>query len=205
MSLFVDKYRPNSMEKLEIHEEINEQLSTLVQSGDLPHLLFCGPNGAGKKTRISVTLKEIFGNAADKLKVEQKTWDFQLPSRKIKVDVTMVSSIYHIEITPADAGIRDSLVVQRVIKEIASSIPLDSTTNQKTFKVVVLNEVDRLSKNAQHALRRTMEKYSSTCRIILNCTHSSKIIEPLRSRCLLWQHSKHRNSERDIGFPIFFP
>ena len=50
--------------------------------------------------------------------------------------------------------------------------------------IVLLTEVDRLSKQAQAGLRRTMEKYSSQCRIILMCNSPSKIIEPVRSRCL---------------------
>lgn len=50
--------------------------------------------------------------------------------------------------------------------------------------MVVLNEVDKLTKGAQHALRRTMEKYMSSCRLILCCNSSTKVIEPLRSRCL---------------------
>ncbi|MCO5576695.1 hypothetical protein L7F22_030510 [Adiantum nelumboides] len=50
--------------------------------------------------------------------------------------------------------------------------------------VLVLNEVDRLSKEAQHSLRRTMEKYSSACRLILCCNSASKVIEAVRSRCL---------------------
>jgi len=45
-------------------------------------------------------------------------------------------------------------------------------------------EVDRLSRQAQAALRRTMEKYTATCRLILCCTSASKVIEPVRSRCL---------------------
>jgi replication factor C subunit 3/5 len=51
--------------------------------------------------------------------------------------------------------------------------------------VVILNEADSLSKDAQHALRRTMEKYMANLRVILCCTSTSKIISPIRSRCLL--------------------
>jgi replication factor C subunit 3/5 len=53
-----------------------------------------------------------------------------------------------------------------------------------TTAVLVLNEVDKLSREAQHSLRRTMEKYSSSCRLILCCNSSSKVTEAVRSRCL---------------------
>ena len=55
---------------------------------------------------------------------------------------------------------------------------------QKVFKVVVIHEIDRLSANAQASLRRTMETYMPTCRIIANAESLSKVIAPLRSRCL---------------------
>lgn len=52
------------------------------------------------------------------------------------------------------------------------------------FLVVVLMEADQLTRDAQNALRRTMEKYAQTCRLILCCDSISKIIGPLKSRCL---------------------
>jgi DNA polymerase III delta prime subunit len=50
--------------------------------------------------------------------------------------------------------------------------------------VLVLNDVDKLSREAQHSLRRTMEKYSAYCRLILCCNSSSRVTEAIRSRCL---------------------
>ena len=70
-----------------------------------------------------------------------------------------------------------------MIKTVASNQQLN-TEGQKEFKVVVLNEVDRLTKDAQHALRRTMEKYMTTCRIFLVTNSTSKVIPAIKSRCL---------------------
>lgn len=85
---------------------------------------------------------------------------------------------------PADVGIHDRVVIQDMIKEIAQTQQVDASASKK-FKVVVLNEADSLSRDAQAALRRTMEKYMSNMRVILCCNSTSKIISPIRSRCLL--------------------
>lgn len=150
-----------------------------VRSGNFPHLLFYGPPGAGKKTRVLSLLFEVFGKSVTKIKSEHRT--FKVNSRNI--EITTLGSNYHIEMNPSDAGIYDRVVVQDIIKEIASSAVLTSK-NDCNFKVVLLNEVDHLTKDAQHGLRRTMEKYMSNCRIILICESVSKVIDPLRSRCL---------------------
>jgi replication factor C subunit 3/5 len=92
-----------------------------------------------------------------------------------------VASSYHIEMNPSDFGFHDRVVVSEVIKEIAQSRSLDT---KRTFKVVVNNQVDNLTQVAQHALRRTMETYVNNCRLILIGHSSSKVIEPVRSRCL---------------------
>jgi len=170
-------------------------------------MLFYGPPGAGKKTRVLALLQEVFGKGVTKIKTEHRS--FKINSKTI--EITTLGSNYHIEMNPSDAGIYDRVVVQKIIKEIASSQSLMSAANtlsemstasnsnsnananngnngkaskKPCFKVVVLNEVDKLTKDAQHGLRRTMEKYMSTCRIILQCNCVSKVIGPLRSRCL---------------------
>jgi replication factor C subunit 3/5 len=51
MSLWVDKYRPNTLAKLSLHDDVTEKLTALAKSEELPHLMFYGPTGAGKKTR----------------------------------------------------------------------------------------------------------------------------------------------------------
>ena len=63
----------------------------------------------------------------------------------------------------------------------------------RSYKILLLNEVDRLSREAQHSLRRTMEKYSATCRLIFSCSNVSKArccpqsaVSPCSGTCLCW-------------------
>nr|CCA17291.1 replication factor C subunit 3 putative [Albugo laibachii Nc14] len=179
--LWVDKCRPDELDALTYHPQITRRLQNLSSSDDFPHLLVYGPSGAGKKTRIMALLHAMYGKGVRKQRLEHKS--FKIPDRSVKIEITTVASNYHIEMNPSDADNQDRLIVQEVLKEIAQ-YHLADTKAKKPFKVVLLMEVDRLSKHAQHALRRTMEKYTATCRLILCCNSSSKIIEPLRSRCL---------------------
>jgi len=185
MALWLDKHRPKKLSKLDFHKRQAEHLERLVKSGgDFPHLLVSGPPGAGKKTRVVALLRELYGAGTERLRIEHQ--NFETPSKK-KLEIITVASNYHIEVNPSDVGIYDRVVIQELIKTVASAQQIHTGGGGEgtpTFKVVVLTEVDRLTKDAQHALRRTMEKYMSTCRIILMANSTSKVIPAIKSRCL---------------------
>jgi len=74
-------------------------------------------------------------------------------------------------------------IVRGKIKDFARSIPLASVP----FKIIFLDEADALTAEAQQALRRTMERYSENTRFILSCNYSSRVVEPIQSRCAVFR------------------
>ena len=174
--LWVDKYRPASLEELDYHHQLKELLIRLSTADDIPHLLFYGPSGAGKKTRVLTLLTNIFGAGVSKVKCETKI--FKAGSSNVEIKV--LQSNYHIDMTPSDVFNRDRIVVQQIIKEIGSS----KNPDNRLFKVVVINQADHLTQEAQAALRRTLEKSTVSTRLILICNSLCRVIMPLRSRCL---------------------
>lgn len=74
-------------------------------------------------------------------------------------------------------------VIRNQVKSFARSKAVDDVP----FKIIILDEADALTSEAQHALRRTMENYTETARFILICNYSSKIIDPIRSRCSIFR------------------
>jgi replication factor C subunit 3/5 len=98
-------------------------------------------------------------------------------------EVVVKQSNYHIIIEPNNNNF-DRYLIQYIVKEYAKREPLDVFNTKKSFKTVLINYVDNLSYYAQTSLRRTMEKYSSTCRFIMACHSLSQVIEPLKSRCM---------------------
>lgn len=91
--------------------------------------------------------------------------------------------LFFYSVNPSDAGIYDRVVITDIIKNIAQTHLID-VGGQREFRVIVLSEVDELTKDAQHALRRTMEKYVATCRLILCVNSTSRVIPAIKSRCL---------------------
>ena len=82
-------------------------------------------------------------------------------------------------------------IIRGKVKEFAKTLPLTSGL----VKIIFLDEADALTSEAQHALRRTMEKYSATTRFILSANYASKIIEPIQSRCVVLRFKPLREDE----------
>ncbi len=87
----------------------------------------------------------------------------------------------YLELNASDA--RGIDVIRTTVKDFARI----ATISGAPFKILTLDEADNMTADAQQALRRTMEKYTNTCRFILCCNYSGKIIEPIQSRCAIFR------------------
>jgi replication factor C small subunit len=152
--IWTEKYRPSKFEDMVGQEDIVKRVKSLVNSMNIPHLLFAGPAGVGKSTLALVVVKELFG----------ESWKEN-----------------YLELNASDE--RGIDVVRQKVKDFART----KAISKIPFKVIFLDEADALTNEAQNALRRTMENYTSNCRFILSCNYSSKVIDPIQSRCAVFR------------------
>jgi replication factor C subunit 3/5 len=178
----IDKYRPLSGDDKNIffHKNLLNLLSIMSKDEAVPHTIFYGPNGTGKKTIVNIFLEMLFDKNVHKTKdVEYQvigSGNKQIP-KKIK------QSDYHIVIEPSNNGFDKSLIYY-IVKEYAKRKSLNVFTIQRPFRIVFINNIDNLSYYAQTSLRRTMEKYNDKCRFIMCCNSLTSVINPLQSRCI---------------------
>jgi len=98
-------------------------------------------------------------------------------------------NITYLELNASDA--RGIDVIRTYIKDFARAKP----PSDISFKILILDEADNMTAPAQQALRRTMEKYTRNCRMILICNYSNKIIPPIQSRCVVFRFSSLGNED----------
>jgi replication factor C subunit 3/5 len=147
------------------------------------HLIIYSIDDISKEYIVNKLLEKIY----KKKFIEVKDTEYIISGySNIKTKINIKQSKYHIIIEPNSNGF-DKYLIQEIIQEYAKSENLNILTYKKLFKIIIINKIDNLSYYAQTSLRCTMEKYSNICKFILISNQLSKIIEPLKSRCLLIQ------------------
>lgn len=156
--LWVEKYRPQTIADTILSVDLKETFQKIVESGDLPNMLFSGTAGTGKTT--------------------------------VAKALCNMMNLDWIIINGSEDGNIDTL--RGKIKQFASSISL-----QGGVKVVILDEADYLNpQSTQPALRGFIEEFSNNCRFILTCNFKNRIIQPLHSRCGVYEFN---TSKKDMA------
>merc|ERR1719240_2538432 len=155
---WVEKYRPSTIEDVAQQEEVVSALRSSLKTGELPNLLFYGPPGTGKTTVALALVQQFFG----------KDWRSRVR-----------------ELNASDE--RGIVAVREKVKTFAQ-LAIGSTQeglaqSKARFRVIILDEADSMTHDAQAALRRIMEEFVGVTRFIIICNYVSKIIDPLHSRC----------------------
>lgn len=175
-----DKYSPKNIDDLYFHANIFNRLVRMSKDNAIPHIILYGPPGVGKKTLSRMLLENIYDKSINDT---QETNYIVNGSGNATTNISIKQSAYHVVIDPNNNNF-DRYLIQDIVKAYAKRIPMDVFHVSKNFRTVMINNVDNLSYYAQMSLRRTMEKYSNTCRFLMICNAISKLIEPLKSRCV---------------------
>jgi replication factor C small subunit len=159
--MWSEKYRPKKLSEVVDQKEIVKGIGNLIKSPDIPHMLFAGPAGVGKTTSALCIAMELLGEEWRKNTLELNASD--------------------------DRGIK---MVRERVKEFAASIKLATDKEFGKPKIIILDEADEMTPEAQTALRRIIEDSARTTRFIIICNYLSQIIEPIQSRCVVFRFTR---------------
>ncbi len=137
---------------LPIHQDIQEQLDDFYQSGNVPNILFYGPIGCGKRTLIQQFSRNIYQDDMECIK-----------KFTLHIDCTQFKGI-------------------KFIREDLKFFAQSNFTGENTFKIIILQNADKLTIDAQSALRRCIEIFIHSTRFFIDITDREGLIKPILSR-----------------------
>ena len=155
---WVEKYRPTKLDDISSQNNIVITLKNTLLTKRIPHLLFYGPSGCGKTSTILALTKELFGE--------------EIYTNRI------------MELNASDE--RGINIIRDKIKRYAKQL-VNTNNGAPPWKLIILDEADTMTPDSQFALRRIIEKYSNITRFCIICNYYTKIIEPIVSRCSVFQ------------------
>ncbi len=154
----MEKYRPRRLSNLVYQVKVRDMLTAYIHKPHLPHLLLYGPPGTGKTTSILAFANEVFGPQYRQERVYELNASHERDIHTIREKVKAFANVF------------------------VSAHPSD-TYPCPAYKIIVLDEADAMTAEAQRALRRIMETTTQQTRFCLICNYASKIIDPIVSRC----------------------
>ncbi len=158
---WVEKYRPKNLDEVSSQTTTVQILKRNLETANLPHMLFYGPPGTGKTSTILAMAKQLYGPRLFKTRVLELNASDE---RGISIVRERIKGFAR-------------LTVSRPSEEDKANYPCPP------YKMIILDEADSMTGDAQSALRRTMETYSGITRFCLICNYVTRIIDPLASRC----------------------
>ncbi|MDG6256047.1 MAG: AAA family ATPase [Methanomicrobiaceae archaeon] len=170
--LWIETYRPTTFDAIVGQETVVRHLASFAAQKNVPHMIVFGPHGTGKSASIECMARALYGDSWQENTTVLSAEDLFSQGKAYLEQDERFSHIFQ-----KDASLINN--VKYIIRWYASIRPLDAD-----FKLMVIESADRLTFEAQQALRRIMERYSSTCRFIFCTTNPSAIIPAITSRCL---------------------
>mmetsp|Transcript_22426 Transcript_22426/g.52933 ORF Transcript_22426/g.52933 Transcript_22426/m.52933 type:complete len:404 (-) Transcript_22426:1319-2530(-) len=191
---WVERYRPQTLDDVSHQTEVVSTLKNAVRTGRLPHLLLYGPPGSGKTSVALALCKELWHPTQWRRRVlELNASDergIAVVREKIKQFASLsVGKAGSHATTQTGVSKRDYFGAssETTTKDNSDGMNTSESDEKKypnpPFKVIILDEADTVTKDAQAALRRIIEAHSRITRFILICNYVTRIIEPLASRC----------------------
>jgi len=179
---WVERYRPKSLDEVSHQNEVVATLQNAVATGRLPHLLLYGPPGTGKTSVALALCRQLWHPDECRRRVLELNASDE---RGISVVRDKIKHFASLSVGSSKKRSKDSFFGNK--NAATTGTAADNEDEKKypnpPFKIIILDEADTVTKDAQAALRRVIEAHSRITRFILICNYVTRIIDPLASRC----------------------